>query len=223
MDASTDETRVGWRFRAVGFVGAWFLRALRASLRVRHHGEATIRAWEKEERRFILAFWHRHILLMPWGYRGSRISVLVSRSRDGEYIVQTVRRLGIEPSRGSSSRAGASGMLSLVRLARAGWDIAFTPDGPRGPAREVKPGVIAGAALTALPIVPVAYAASRERHLASWDRTVLPLPFASIHFVYGQPLTVGRDDDAAAAAMELKRRLDAASEEAARWARGEAA
>jgi lysophospholipid acyltransferase (LPLAT)-like uncharacterized protein len=196
---------------------------LRATVRLRYHGAATIRSWEKEGRHFILAFWHRNILLMPWGYRGSRISVLVSRSRDGEYIVQTVRRLGIQPSRGSSSRAGAIGMLSMVRLARAGWDIAFTPDGPRGPAREVKPGVIASASLTALPIVPVAYAATRERHLGSWDGTVVPSPFAAVHFVYGEPLTVARDHDAAAAAQELKRRLDEATEEAARWARGEKA
>jgi len=218
-----EETAAGWRFLAVGWVGAWFLRGLRASLRLRYHDELVIRAWEKEQRHFILAFWHRHILLMRWGYRGSRISVLSSRSRDGEYIAQTLRHLGVLPTRGSSTRGGAVGMLTQVRLARAGWDIAYTPDGPRGPAREVKPGVVASASLTALPIVPVGYAATRERHLGSWDRTVLPLPFAALHFVYGEPLSVGRDDDLAAAAEELKRRLDVAGETAARWARGEMA
>ena len=67
---------------------------------------------------------------MPIG--GERISVLVSQSRDGELIARTVARLGIDSSRGSSSRGGIAGMRSLLRKAAEGWDIAFTPDGPRG-------------------------------------------------------------------------------------------
>lgn len=179
-----------------------------------------MREWERRGDQFILAFWHRHLLLMPYGYRGRRISVLVSQSKDGELIALTVARLGIDSSRGSSSRGAMAGMRTLLRKAAEGWDIAFTPDGPRGPLREVQPGVILAAAATGLPIQPVAVGASRAKLLRSWDRFLVPLPFSTVHLVYGEPLTVERRGDMAEAATELKRRLDTAESEAEWWAGG---
>jgi lysophospholipid acyltransferase (LPLAT)-like uncharacterized protein len=155
---------------------------------------------------------------MPYAYRGHRISVLVSQSGDGELIARTVARLGIDSSRGSSSRGGIAGMRSILRKAADGWDIAFTPDGPRGPASEVQPGVILAAASTGLPIVPVAVAASRAKRLHSWDRFLIPLPLSTVHFVYGEPLAVARRGDLGAAAADLKRRLEGAEEEASQLA-----
>ncbi|MBW8876781.1 MAG: lysophospholipid acyltransferase family protein [Acidobacteria bacterium] len=206
----------------VSWLAAWFIRALRATVRLRHHGDERLRQWEQGEQRFILAFWHRHLLLMPYAYRGRRISVLVSQSGDGELIARTVARLGIDSARGSSSRGGIAGLRSLLRQAAEGWDIAFTPDGPKGPASEVQPGVILAAASTGLPIVPVAVAASRAKRLRSWDRFLVPLPLATVHFVYGEPLAVARRGDLGAAAAELKRRLEGAEEEAEGWVKGSA-
>ncbi len=204
----------------VSWLAAWFIRVLRATVRLRHHGDERLRQWERGEQRFILAFWHRHLLLMPYAYRGHRISVLVSQSGDGELIARTVARLGIDSSRGSSSRGGIAGMRSLLRKAADGWDIAFTPDGPKGPAGEVQPGVLLAAAATGLPIVPVGVAASRAKRLRSWDRFLVPLPLATVHFVYGEPLTVARRGDLGAAAAELKRRLEGAEMEAEGRAKG---
>jgi len=192
----------------LSFAAAGFIRALRATVRLRHHGDERMRRWERDGSHFILAFWHRHLLLMPYAYKGRRISVLVSQSTDGELIARTVARLGIDSSRGSSSRGGIAGMRSLLRKAAEGWDIAFTPDGPRGPLREVQAGVILAAAATGLPILPVAVAATRAKLLRSWDRFVVPLPFSTVHFVYGEPLAVERRGDTVEAAAELKRRLD---------------
>ncbi len=206
--------------RLLSFLAANFIRGLRATLRLRHHGDERVREWERRGGHFILAFWHRHLLLMPYAYRGRRISVLVSQSKDGELIARTVARLGIDSSRGSSSRGGIAGMRSLLRKAAGGWDIAFTPDGPRGPLREVQPGVILAAASTGLPIQPVAIAASRARLLRSWDRFMIPLPFSTVHIVYGEPLVVERRGDLEAAAAELKRRLEAAEAAAEGWAGG---
>ncbi len=189
------------------------IRALRSTVRVRHHGAAAVRAREAAGQRFILAFWHRHLLLMPYAYRGRRISVLISRSRDGELIARTVARFGIDASRGSSSRGGAAGLRDLLRKAAAGYDLAFTPDGPRGPAGVVQPGVILAAAATGLPVFPVAIAASRCRRLRSWDRFLVPLPLATVHIVYGEAFNVPRGEARApdAAAAELGRRLDGAA------------
>ncbi len=205
--------------RVLSFLAAWFIRGLRASVRLRHHGDAQVREWERREDHFILAFWHRHLLLMPYAYRGRKISVLVSQSTDGELIASTVARLGIDSTRGSSSRGGVSGMKAMLKKAADGWDIAFTPDGPRGPAREVQPGVILAAAATGLPIQPVAIAASRAKLLRSWDRFLVPLPFSTVHLVYGEPFVVERRGDTAEAAMELKRRLDVTEEAAERLAK----
>jgi lysophospholipid acyltransferase (LPLAT)-like uncharacterized protein len=202
----------------ISFLAASFIRLLRGTVRIRPHEEERIREWERAGTRFILAFWHRHLLLMPYAYKGDRISVLVSQSRDGELIARTVARLGIDSSRGSSSRGGIAGMRSLLRKAAGGWDIAFTPDGPRGPLREVQPGVILAAAATGLPILPVAVAASKAKLLRSWDRFLVPLPFSTVHVVYGEPLAVERRGDLEQAAAELKRRLDGAEAAAEGWA-----
>jgi lysophospholipid acyltransferase (LPLAT)-like uncharacterized protein len=208
-----------FKIAALSLLAAGFIRTLRATVRLRHHGDERLRERERRGEPFILAFWHRHLLLMPYAYRGRRISVLVSQSTDGELIARTVARLGIDSSRGSSSRGGVVGMRTLLRKAADGWDLAFTPDGPRGPLREVQPGVILAAAATGLPIQPVAIAASRAKLLRSWDRFVVPLPLSIVHFVYGEPLTVERRGDPEQAAVELKRRLDAAEAAAEGWAK----
>lgn len=217
---SAEDDGRGWKTAILSALAAGFIRGLRATVRLRHHGDAELRGREARGERFILAFWHRHLLLMPYAYQGKKISVLVSRSRDGELIARTVARLGIDSSRGSTTRGGVAGMRELLRKAGEGYDLAFTPDGPKGPASEVQPGVILAAAATGFPIVPVAVAASRTRRLRSWDRFLVPLPFSTVHFVYGEPLTVARRGDLAEAAAELKRRLDAAESEAERLVGG---
>jgi lysophospholipid acyltransferase (LPLAT)-like uncharacterized protein len=207
---------------ALSALAAGFIRGLRATVRLRYHRAEGIRAWEREEKRFILAFWHRHLLFMPYGYRGRRISVLVSQSQDGELIARTVARFGIDSSRGSTTRGGIAGMRTLLRKAAEGYDLAFTPDGPKGPASVVQPGVILAAAATGLPIQPVALAASRCRRLRSWDRFVVPYPGAAVHFVYGEPLFVarrGEPGDLDEAAAELGRRLLGCEAEAERLAK----
>jgi lysophospholipid acyltransferase (LPLAT)-like uncharacterized protein len=196
--------RLPWRERLLPLLAAGFIRTLRATLRLRHHGDAAMREMEQASEHFILAFWHRHLLLMPYAYRGRGITVLISASRDGERIARTVARFGIAAARGSSSRGGAAGLRELVRRAREGWDLAFTPDGPRGPACRVQPGVVVAAAMTGLPILPVGYAASREKRLRSWDGFVVPLPGARVEFVYGSRFAVSRDDQVEERAAELE-------------------
>jgi lysophospholipid acyltransferase (LPLAT)-like uncharacterized protein len=199
---------------------AALIRCWRATLRIAHHDDAEMRRRERADERFILAFWHRHLLLMPYAYRGKQISVLVSRSRDGELIARTVAHFGIATARGSSSRGGASGLRELLRQAASGWDLAFTPDGPRGPASVVQPGVILAAAATGFPIQPVAMAANRVHRLASWDRFAVPLPLSTVHFVYGEPLRIERRGDIEAGTRELGARLAAAERRAESLASG---
>ena len=117
MEAGEGSARVA----LIAWLATQVVRLLRASVRLRFHGDATVREWERGRQRFLLAFWHRHLLLMRYAYRGDRMSVLVSRSRDGELISRVMARLGIRTSRGSSSRGGAVGLRDLLREARSGW------------------------------------------------------------------------------------------------------
>jgi lysophospholipid acyltransferase (LPLAT)-like uncharacterized protein len=203
-----------------GFAAACAIRGVRSLVRLHHHGDGELRRREAADERLILAFWHRHLLLMPYAYRGRRISVLISRSSDGEIIANTVSHFGIATARGSSSRGGAAGLRELLRQGAQGFDLAFTPDGPRGPVGVVQAGVVLAAAATGFPILPVAIAASRAKRLKSWDRFVVPLPLASVHFVYGAPVMVERRGDVNVAARELAERLDRAERRAEAFAAG---
>lgn len=215
----------GARMAVLAWTAAVFIRLLRASLRLRFHGQETIRAWERGDRHFVLAFWHRHLLLMRYAYRGRRMTVLSSWSRDGELSSRTLGHLGIATSRGSTSRGGAAGVRDLLRRARSGSDLALTPDGPRGPLRKVQPGVVRIAAVAGLPVVPVALAARRGFELSSWDRMLVPAPLTRVEVVYGEPLHLPRDADPAEWCPRLEAAINATEQRAERLAghRGEGA
>ncbi len=168
------------------------IRVLRATLRIRHVGREELDALEAAGRNYILAFWHGRLLLMPYAYRGARMAILISRHADGELIARTMARFGHDAVRGSTTRGGASALRAVVRRLKEGWDVGITPDGPRGPRFQVQAGVIQAARLSGAPIVPVAFAARPAKVFASWDRFLLPYPFARAAFVYGAPLEIPR-------------------------------
>ncbi len=179
-----------WRIGPASLALSGLIRGLAATVDFRFHDDATVRSWETESRPFILAFWHRYLILMRYAYRGTRMSVLVSQSWDGELTSQTLAHLGIDTCRGSSTRGGAAALRDLLRRARSGSDLGFTPDGPKGPRCKVQPGVIVAAAMSGLPIQPVAIGATRRKLLRSWDRMLVPLPGARVDVVFGRPLTI---------------------------------
>lgn len=112
----------------------------------------------------IFPFWHGRMLMMPFAKeRYGRFCVMVSRHRDGELISRTMGWLGIDTARGSTSRGGVSGLKDIIRFARDGVNISFTPDGPRGPRYTVQLGVIQAARVTGLPIFPVTYSTRKKK------------------------------------------------------------
>lgn len=142
----------------IAFFGSIFIRGLHATLRLRHVNADKLEAIPQ----YILAFWHSHLLLMLHSRYRRPISVLISQSKDGEYIARVFDWYGVESARGSSTRGGSSGLRDLMRAARERKNLAFTPDGPKGPARVAKDGVIFAAQATGLPIVPIAFAAQKK-------------------------------------------------------------
>ncbi len=179
-------------------VGAWLIALVLWLLkwttrkRVLGGGEEAYGRWERGEQ-MILAFWHEQLVMMPLLYAGPRVCIMVSRHRDGELIARAIRPFGIEAIRGSSTRGWSGALKGMLRAFRGGADLAVAPDGPRGPRRVAKSGVLQLARATGAPVVPVAAAAAWCRRLASWDRLVIPLPLGRLVYVAGTPLTVSPD------------------------------
>lgn len=113
--------------------------------------------------RMIFAFWHGRLLMMPFIKPVGPCAVMVSRHRDGELIARTVKRFGIDSSRGSTTRGGMSALKDIINLARRGYYLAFTPDGPKGPKFVAQMGIIQAAKATGLPIYPVSYSARKKK------------------------------------------------------------
>lgn len=166
---------------------------------------------------FIYTFWHQRQVLFTYTHRNDAAHVLVSRSRDGEIIAEAMRLSGITAVRGSSSKGASSATREMLDLLRQGRPVGITPDGPKGPARQVKPGVLYLAQQSGCPILPLTSASSRRLVLErAWDKFNVPLPLSRIRIVYGRPIRVGPQDDLDAKAAELKAELDRITEEADR-------
>jgi lysophospholipid acyltransferase (LPLAT)-like uncharacterized protein len=144
--------------KLLSFLGYLFLRALHATLRVRHVDLENLTS----QPHHILAFWHRHILLSLHAKWQIPTTAIISRSKDGEIVSRVLHLYGAETARGSSTRGGEVAIREILRAVRAGNNIAFTPDGPKGPSQVVKDGVIYVAKVSGLPIVPFAFAAKKK-------------------------------------------------------------
>jgi lysophospholipid acyltransferase (LPLAT)-like uncharacterized protein len=150
----------------------------------------------------IFAFWHGRIFGGLYYFRNRGIVVITSRNFDGEWIAGIITRFGFGTARGSSSRGGARALVQLRRDLTEGRPVAFTLDGPRGPARVAQPGAVWLAGATGHPILPFHVEAARFWEAPSWDRTQLPRPFTTIAMAIGSPITV---PDTSEAAVEEKR------------------
>ena len=114
--------------------------------------------------------------------------LLISASFDGELIARTIERLGYETVRGSSSRAGSSGLRALARAVGEGATAVIPGDGPRGPRYLLKPGVTKLAQLTGLPVHSFYLLPQRAWVLRSWDALLVPKPFSRVVMVWGRPV-----------------------------------
>ena len=148
--------------KAVPYAANVLIRLVRRTMRIRYEGREVVDGFLAAGRPFVLAFWHGHLFLMRYSFPGKRITVLISRHRDGQMIARTMELFGLHASRGSTTRGGAAGLREVVRRVHEGYCVGFTPDGPRGPRRVAQPGVVMAARLARIPIVPVAFSASKK-------------------------------------------------------------
>ena len=162
----------------------------------------------------IIVLWHDRLFVS--GLVGRRffrrpINALISTSKDGGWLVAFFRLMGLKAVRGSSSKRGAAALMTLTRVVRAGEHAGITPDGPKGPARVCKTGVVALAKLTGRPIILMGLDYSRCWRLRNWDRFALPLPFSRVDVTFEDFPGPRREEDDAEVALRIQARLNALS------------
>ena len=187
---SAESAKVRWIVR----IGAFVLRMLARTWRIRVIGDEGLNAERRARRPVIFVLWHGQMLPLLYQHRNQAVRVLISEHRDGELVARTAIALGFGTVRGSSTRGSGRALLGLVREVEAGNDIAVTPDGPRGPAKSFAPGALVVAQRTGARIVPVTAFSKSAWHLRSWDRFMIPKPFARVVISYGPMSAVGATD-----------------------------
>ena len=144
----------------------------------------------------IFALWHAHQCALYCCEDKDKLNVLISKSRDGEIITRATKFMGINVVRGSQKRGGARASIELIQKLEQGENIAITVDGPKGPRRQVKEGIIVIAKQTQVPIVPMVWYSPKKNFLnikSSWDGFRIPIGFITVLTSFGEPMYVPAD------------------------------
>ena len=207
---SSFRRRWTWRTRMSVVLAGWaiaaVLRLLYHTFRVEFRDEGDAFGRRRRGEPILVAFWHEGIPVVPllvvrlrWP---GRAMVMLSWHRDAEIAAQAMRRLGIGAVRGSGTRGWLGALRGLLAARDRGDDIVVVPDGPRGPRRQAKEGIVQLARATGLPLVVVGAAARPARRLGSWDRMQIPAPFARVGLVMSAPVALPAGKAEAVAAVE---------------------
>ena len=208
-----------WHQRLAAVLVYGFIRCVTTTIRFEmEDGSGLFQGTLRE--RVIFSIWHNRLALSLMLYRRyvvrlapeRRMAAIVSASRDGGLLARILEHFEVATVRGSSSRRGPWALRELASWGERGYDLAITPDGPRGPCYRVHEGVISTAQLTGLPIVPVSYHLNWKIRPQSWDRFQVPLPFARCSVRTGAVLRVPREateDDREALRQKLEQTMNA--------------
>ena len=179
---------------AIASVGYPLLRALGSTWKWRVSGAEHVDAIAARGLHPIHSFWHGRIFPATIYFQRRGIVVITSENYDGEWIARIIQKFGYGTARGSTSRGGPKALLQLVRDVKS-KGVAFTLDGPRGPAEVAQPGAVWLAKATGNPLLPFHAEAASSWTLRSWDRTQIPKPFTTVAMAIREPIYVSRDAD----------------------------
>jgi lysophospholipid acyltransferase (LPLAT)-like uncharacterized protein len=171
----------------------WLIWLIGHTMQWKLIGGAGRRADIAPDQPLIYVFWHNRILPATWYFRRMGIVVMTSQSYDGEIIARLIQYFGYGAARGSASRGGTKALREMANCLAAGWDVAFTIDGPKGPIYEAKPGAIMLAKLTGCPVLPVCQTPAKYWELRSWDKFRIPKFFSRGLISFAPPIFVPRD------------------------------
>ena len=188
--------------------GPILINMLGLTWRVKYEGDPEVYPQRYKTSKKIYCFWHNRILGLAFTQKKRNVGILISSHFDGEIIARIVKRMGYYPLRGSSTRGGATGLLSMLKN-EAVRHLAITADGPRGPKGEVKPGVVYLASKSQLPVIPVSFDASNKWVLSSWDNFQIPKPFSKVVVRMGKPINIDKVSDDTQTKEHARRLADA--------------
>ena len=196
--------------RIIIWAGYWFIRLIGPTLRVcisfEDGAQRTL-----EQRPLIGSFWHSCLIPATYICRSLGVRVMSSNSYDGEYMGRIIHKFGFVAVKGSSSRNAVRALLGLRRALEDGWTVAFTLDGPRGPRHKVKPGPVALARSSGVPLTMFHAAIDKAWVLNTWDRLMIPAPFSRVLIRFGSLIRVpadATDEDIERYTAELQSALD---------------
>jgi len=193
-DEERQEPTISARVKWIARVGSWIVRGLGWTWRIRVSHDDAIERMRRDGKPFIFSLWHGQLLPLLYHHRRQNVAILISEHSDGEIIARIAMSLGYQTVRGSTSRGAARALLGLARVISEGTDLAITPDGPRGPAKSFAPGALIIAQRTGAPIIAIAAAASSAWRLKTWDRFLIPRPFARVQIAYSDTVYVVAHD-----------------------------
>lgn len=174
----------------------YFVKALNLTYRYQFIGlenKSQARSFNNKQS-YVYALWHQNLIGAIFSHINERFSMVISESKDGELVAVTCQKFGHLPARGSSTRGGKKALIEIVRNISNGFPGALTVDGPKGPAKEVKPGIIEIAKLTQVAILPLSpYSNNHWVIKKSWDQFRVPRPFSKIVVVIGAPIKIDRN------------------------------
>lgn len=213
------------KVRLAAFLGFLLIKSIYLTCRAKGLNIPTTETYLKARRSpVIITFWHSQQLIIPGllrplfsPYEKRRTFTLISEHSDGRIISKVTSYFGLDNVPGSSTRSGRKAAIRLIKVLKAGDNIAITPDGPRGPVNQSKEGVLRVAQLSGAPILPIAGGASSSWRMTSWDKMVVPKFFSRLQLRIGEPMYISEDLDDAGIAAELEKlnkTLDTLSREA---------
>lgn len=190
-------SKKAWVHRLICSLLAAYIRFVRLTTHWTVEGTEARDRLFAEGKPFIIALWHNRICMMPYAYaeQSNRMCVVTSGHRDGRLVLDTMERFGFDGIP-VDSKDGAKATRIVIRRLKDGGHVGITPDGPRGPALEVKEGIIFIAAMAGVPIIPVSYAVKKRRMLNTWDRFQVPLPFNRGLCRWGEAIVLPAKPDA---------------------------
>ena len=196
--------------RIIITAGYWFIRLIGPTLRVCVSREEGAQQ-SIGEQPLIASFWHAGMIPATYMCRNLGVRVMSSNSYDGEYMGRIIRKFGFVAVKGSSTRNAVRALLGLRRALQEGWTVAFTLDGPRGPRYKVKPGPVALARSSGVPLTMFHMAVERAWVLSTWDRLIIPKPFSRVLMRFGKLIPVpsdATDEEVERYQQELQNSLD---------------
>jgi hypothetical protein len=223
-DGNGNQNTANWKQRTVGrlIAVAWPQLARLQNYQVGFLAEPCDPAKGHLESPALYIFWHEFLAALCPKWAHSNLTLLISQHRDGEWMNQIALGLGYKTARGSSTRGGTGAVRQLVQSAREN-SIVMTPDGPRGPRRQMSQGAAYLGAKLQIPVIPVGVGVRSCWRLKTWDQAPIPKPFGQVRVLFGPklwlPASISREQ-LELNQVRLQSALDEANQTAQDWVEG---